>query len=477
MRRLVLLVSAVVAAFSMSSAALNAAELQPRVVNGTTAEPGEFAYVAAILEAPRYRSQGAYQAQYCAGTLTTATTIVTAAHCVVDQKTGEHEKPDNILVGFGRDLKDPAMRVIAVEKINVHPAYRMRTAENDIAVLTLAQPVPDIPTIPVLTPEDDAELTQPGAPARTAGWGNTEAKGNVFPALLRVGNMVIFPDSACGGNKAYTVGGIRFTPFVAADADSRIMICAIGVTKDKKIVDACQGDSGGPLVVGSATAPRLAGVVSWGESCATQYPGVYTRTTVERDFLIDAGAIVTSPPSVPPVVTALGVNGAVRMEMTAPIDGTAANAFAATVIDASGETHSCTASAEAGRRYASCTIEGLSNDTTYTVTAISGNEAGSSPVSAPVTVTPGTSPAAGLIVEAIPVSATSTRFIVHPGDANGAAVRYERVVCTGPVTRSAKVTGRTATVRRMDPGTYSCVLRLATARGVVESPVFPFTVG
>lgn len=476
MRRTLLLVSALIAALLLGAHPSIAADLQPRVVNGTTAEPGEFPYVAAILEAARFRSQGAYQAQYCAGSLTTPTTIVTAAHCVVDQKTGEHEKPENILVGFGRDLKDPTMRVIAVERISVHPAYRMRTAENDIAVLTLAQPVADIPTIPVLTPEDDADLTRAGAPARTAGWGNTEAKGNVFPALLRVGSMVVFPDSACGGNKAYTVGGIRFTPFVAEDADSRIMICAIGVTKDKKIVDACQGDSGGPLVVGAANAPLLAGVVSWGESCATQYPGVYTRTTVERDFLIDAGAIVTSPPAQPPVVTALGLNGSVRVEMTAPVDGTAANAFAATITDANGTAHSCTATAEAGRRYASCTIDGLVNGTTYTVTAISGNEAGSSPLSAPTSVTPGTAPAAGLIVEAIPVP-NGTRFVVHPGDANGATLRYQRVVCTGSVTRSAKVTGRTATVKRLVPGNYSCVLRLATNRGVVESGTFPLIVG
>jgi len=447
------------------------------VVNGDSAQPGDFPFLASLLEAPRYRSQGAYQAQYCAGSLTTPTAIVTAAHCVVDQKTGEHQRADSVLVGFGADLKDPTLRVIAVERIDVHPAYRMRTAENDIAVLTLAQPVPDIPTIPVLTPEDDPALTTPGAPARTAGWGNTDPNGNVFPAVFRVGEMVIFPDLACGGNKAYTVDGVRFTPFVAQDADSRIMICAAGVTKQRKIIDACQGDSGGPLVVGTRANPILAGVVSWGESCATQFPGVYTRTTVERDFLIDAGAIVTSPPRAAPIVTALGLNGAVRVDFSAPIDGTAATAFAATLVSESGEPTTCTATTDAGRRFATCEFTGLPNGATFTLTAISGNDAGSSPPAGPLTVVTGTSPAAGAIVEAIRVSGSSTRFVVHPGSANGAELRYQRVVCQGPVTRSAKLVGRSATVKRLVSGEYSCVLRLATTNGVVESVPYALTVG
>lgn len=48
-------------------------------------------------------------------------------------------------------------------------------------------------------------------------------------------------------------------------------------------VDACQGDSGGPLVCGN----YLAGIVSWGNSCALPgYPGIYTNVSYYNDWIV-----------------------------------------------------------------------------------------------------------------------------------------------------------------------------------------------
>lgn len=383
-----LLVMAGLALPTMPAATAIEIGTQPGVIGGQEADPGEFGFVASILSAPRYRQSGAYQAQYCAASLTSPTTLITAAHCLVDQQTGERLRSRDILIAFGSDLRSPRVRVVGVEDFTIHPEYRVKTAANDIAVVYLTQQVSDFPTVQLAQGADVAAYNAPGTAAQVAGWGNTRARGNRFLPELQVGNLRVFPEAACGRGKGYEVNGVEFEGFTKREANPRTMLCAAGASPAGDVIDACQGDSGGPLTAGVGAARRLIGVVSWGQQCASRLPGVYTRISSETDFLIGAGVLAPQPPILEPVVeitTQTPTSASVRI--VAPQDGTRITAFAVTATDeATGQVNSCTAAPKPGRRTASCMLTELSADATLRVEAISGNNSGNSPISSPITV-------------------------------------------------------------------------------------------
>ena len=476
------LMSLTLATFSGSISAntdsLPSGEITPRIINGVDGTSAEFPFLVSILESPRYRQDGAYRAQFCAGSLTTAFTVVTAAHCVVDQKTGAKTPTDRLALGFGANLKSPGLRIIAVDSIAVHPQYRIATAENDIAIIRLATPVTDIPTITVLMQDEESNYTKAGTPARVAGWGNTSPTGDRYPELLRVGDVVIFPQASCGAGERYVVNGVRFFGFSKNDANSDNMLCAAGAAKDGRIIDACQGDSGGPLIVGTGADRRLVGVVSWGETCASRYPGVYTRLSAERVFLESNGAVAVPPPATAPEVSVIGLNASVQVRVTADQNDQDITGYAATATDLStGATSTCFAAPTRRSLAGTCVITGLTNGVSYSVTAIAANAFGNSPVSQPMTAVPDVLPIAGEIVK-VRVAQSDAIFTVAKALQNGSNFGWNRVVCTAADggLRFAAIRGATVTLRSLESGDYECVTRIRTAAGIASSVPVPLTV-
>ncbi len=476
------LVAATLSVFPLASAhgvSSKQVELSPRVVHGVEGNAGQFPYLAALLETKELLQKGAFEAQFCGATLTSPTTLVTAAHCVVDQKTGEQSTAAEITAGFTQDLESSSIRLVDVTSVSVHPGYDIETSKNDISVLTLAAPVTDIPTLDPLVPELAAEYTAAGSAAQVVGWGNTAVSGNRFPAVFQVGDVVVFPNPSCGGGKRNVINGITFNGFTNREVDNAVMICAAGVNSSKEIVDACQGDSGGPLIALGSAGPRLIGVVSWGEDCASSYPGVYSRVSSLNTFLQGAGAMPTSVPTTPPNVSVVPLLGELKITMIGGQDGTAVTQYGATVIGPNPEdptttqTFTCFAAPTKRSISGACSISGLLTGFEYAVTAISANERGNSTASAPIIAMPSDQPIAGAI-KSIKFSGKSARFIVNPSIANSSPIKTERVLCS-PVgagaTRSARISNDSAVVRNLTQSRYQCVIRIVTEAGSANSPV------
>ncbi|GAA3867154.1 serine protease [Saccharothrix violaceirubra] len=192
---------------------------------------------------------------FCGGALIAPDKVVTAAHCTVERTALATLDRQRITVVAGRpDLDQPVGHEVEVASSWRHPDFRSVAEGDDVAILTLAHPLP-YRTIAV-----GAAYT---GPATVHGWGRT---GELAPAsrVLRAVDVPVLDDGTC--RKADSVH------------NPAKMLCA-GYPEGGK--DACEGDSGGPIVQDGA----LIGVVSYGRGCARPgEPGVYTRLAAYLDL-------------------------------------------------------------------------------------------------------------------------------------------------------------------------------------------------
>ena len=452
--------------------------VEPRVVNGAVGTEQQFPFMVALLEAKKFPESGAFQSQFCAGSLTTSTTIVTAAHCVVNQDNGRLIRPSDVTVGFTRDLDSTNFLTRPVTKISIHPDYVIKSTENDVAVLTLSQPVTNIPFISVLTPDLAQEYTSGGQLAQVAGWGNTLSSGNKYPAIFRVGDLVVFPESSCGGGARYEVNGVRFLGFDSNEVNAEVMLCAGGATAQGNVIDACQGDSGGPLISNGSAGPMLIGLVSWGEDCAGKLPGVYTRISAETQFLSDNNAIPSIAPTVAPAISITPLNQSLSITLAGGADGITVTGYAVSVTGPTIEspdapvTQNCFAAPTKNSVRGTCQVGNLINGTSYQVTAIAANSIGNSPVSEPSIGIPSELPIAGRIKKVVRSGEKAT-FTTTRSNPNGGKLVSERIVCSpigdGPA-RSAKITNQRAVIAGLNSTSYNCRVVISTAQGVGSSP-------
>lgn len=452
------------------------ARVDPDVVHGEPGPSSEFDFLVALGDRADYRDYGMEKAQFCGGTLVSATLVVTAAHCVYDTRAS------TLVVGSpgpDGDLGGPGMLVKDVTSIKINPTYRPGSESGDIAVLTLTTPFRGVATVLPVTAAEAVTLTAALAPVTVAGWGATNERDPWrYPTIYNIGDLVVFPDSACGGGQDFTLDGIRFDGYNSLEVNKRTMLCAEGVRNDR-IVDSCVGDSGGPLVGGADADRRLVGIVSWGpEECATrQGAGVYTRVSAFTDFLKSAGVPFAPTPEDGPEPPRISRVTTTATSITATVSpstlGTQPDSYSVSARDSDGIITSCGMAAPLRPATAACTIRGLTAGSTYTLTAIAiAGDAVSEP-SDPRTVSPAGLPARPRITYYKAQRGGFAGFAVERISGNGSVITKRKVVCSTSLwpTRQATIDRQgIAVVTGLKAGKeYSCVAIVANAYGSSRS--------
>lgn len=226
------------------------------VIGGTAMQTEVAPWTASLVLRP---VADAREGHFCGGTLVAPNLVVTAAHCIVAEKTAtsvRYVKPEFIDVVLGReDLGSDEGERLPVAQLAWHPDYDTRTANNDFAVLALGEESGNTPI--AIPPVSATGLWAPGGGALVAGWGCDQ------PGVEK-------GDPACGVAAPRLSGAVLTLqtpqdcsgPPLGQGFNSSTMVCA---RDPEGRQSACFGDSGGPLSV-RANDERwyLVGVVSWG---------------------------------------------------------------------------------------------------------------------------------------------------------------------------------------------------------------------
>ena len=229
----------------------------PKIVGGKPAAPGEYPWqVSLVVSWIANPNQG----HFCGGTIYNSKWIVTAAHCLVRVRAAD------VHVVGGTNVLMPGVHRVNVTRIIMHKNYNAGTSDEDIALIELKSPLAlgtTMQQIGLLEPSEEPTVLVKDKVLTVTGWGAT-AQGAAVVRDLQEVDVPFVTREVCNDPLSYN-GKI-----------TENMICA---GKAAGGVDSCQGDSGGPIVYRpSGSAPKLVGVVSWGEGCARpgKY-GVYTR--------------------------------------------------------------------------------------------------------------------------------------------------------------------------------------------------------
>ncbi|OMJ07438.1 Glandular kallikrein, prostatic [Smittium culicis] len=228
---------------SASSSSTNATNFQAdfRIINGVQASLSLFPFAVFI-----YTDLGD-SGSACGGTLIAPNVVVTAAHCLYDNKTLTPASSLTVSANSIFNIQNNP-NIYLVSKAIPHPNYKADTAANDIGILILSKNtnVPSSSFAKIYDLPVSNDLT-----TAAAGWGITSNSANatVSKVLMTV-PLVISSSSNCKSlNPSYT-------------NNDGMAVC----TMNQNSQDTCYGDSGGPLVYTGVSPYPLLGLTSFGNA-------------------------------------------------------------------------------------------------------------------------------------------------------------------------------------------------------------------
>lgn len=161
----------------------------------------------------------------CTGTLVHERVVIYAAHCGSSYSS----------VRFGESINGGPGRSVPTQQCKIYPGGEPGEG-NDFAYCTLAQPVTDVPLVPVLMGCEAEDYLVPGQAVTVVGFGN--ANTGPYGIKRQVTTTI---NSITADDEAYIGGGGK---------------------------DSCQGDSGGPAFARLPDGQEvLVGVLSRGGAC------------------------------------------------------------------------------------------------------------------------------------------------------------------------------------------------------------------
>jgi len=239
-----------------------------RIVGGDIAQPHGHPYqVAIVMFLPTLGGNA-----LCGGTVLSAQTVMTAAHCIIAG--GTAASSGTVILGAHdrTNINEPGQVrvVVATGHLRIHPLWDESLIRNDIGLIILPTAVTLSAQIsPATLPSAELGNSFAGEQGTITGFGVFSDDLGIASDVVRVVYDEIMTNTLCV---------VRF-PGVVQPSN----ICITGTNGR----GACSGDSGGPMTVQRGGNSMVVGVVSFGLAlgCELSWPSVFARVTSFNDFI------------------------------------------------------------------------------------------------------------------------------------------------------------------------------------------------